>query len=201
LLEIAALLDNASTKCRERISSEFDRFGLEIVNFFIESINIPDEDLARVKKTLEDRAEFNLLGDERYTRKRSFDVLETGAGNSGTGGSLMGAGLGLGLGFGAVSTAGGLARQLEVSPATPAQVRCPKCEKQNPQGTRFCADCGEKLATEKLNCPSCQSENLPGAKFCHQCGIALSVRKCSQCGNEIPAGGKFCGNCGKSIEG
>lgn len=200
LLEISALLDNVSDVCREKIASEFDRFGLEMVNFFVESINIPEEDLARVKRTLEDRAEFNLLGDERYTRKRSFDVLETGAGNPGTSGELMGAGLGLGLGIGAGSAAGELARQLSFSPAVSGTVQCRKCCKSNPQGTRFCADCGEKLAGEKTTCPACQIENPVGAKFCHQCGITLAARNCAQCGHENPSGGKFCGNCGKGIE-
>lgn len=200
LLEIAALLDKTSAVCREKIAGEFDRFGLEVVNFFVESINIPDEDLARVKKTLEDRAEFNLLGDERYTRKRSFDVLETGAGNSGTGGELMGAGLGLGLGIGAASAAGELARQLRVSPPASGAVQCPKCSKPNTQGTRFCADCGEKLSVEKTTCTACHSENPAGAKYCHQCGVPLAARKCAHCGHENPPGGKFCSQCGKGLE-
>ena len=204
LLEIAALLDKASEICRGKIAGEFDRFGLEVVNFFVESINIPEEDLARVKKTLEDRAEFNLLGDERYIRKRSLDVMETGAGNSGTAGSMIGAGLGLGLGLGAGSAAGELAGQLRFSQPTggtvPGTVQCPKCSKPNQQGARFCHECGEKLPVENAICPACHSENIVGAKYCHQCGVSLAARKCPQCGHENPSGGKFCGNCGKGIE-
>lgn len=174
LLEIAALLDKASTVCREKISGEFDRFGLEVVNFFVESINVPDEDLARVKQILGDRAEFNLLGDDRYTRKRSFDVMETGAGNEGVSGAAMSAGLGIGLGFGVGSAAGDMARQIRTTPLEKAA--CP------------------------ASCPKCETVNLESAKFCHQCGTALAGRKCG-CGHEIQPGAKFCGNCGKGIEG
>jgi membrane protease subunit (stomatin/prohibitin family) len=204
LLDITALLDSISVACRERISSEFDRFGLEILNFFIESISIPDGDLARVKRILEDRAEFNLLGDDRYTRKRSFDVLETTAGNEGAGGAAMGTGLGLGLGLGAGSVAGGamadVTRQLRTSPPE-NKVKCPKCGVENNIDSKFCAACGEKMQIEKVSCPSCKAENPLGAKFCQICGVSFTGNKCAKCAHENAPGAKFCADCGSSLEG
>lgn len=199
LLDITALLELASNTCRERIAGEFDRFGLEVLNFYVESINIPPEDFAKLKKILEDRAEFNLLGDERYTRKRSFDVLETGAANPGSSGDAVGAGLGLGMGLGMGGAAGRMAQQLLVGAAASAAVRCGKCGTANPQGTRFCAECGGNLPGAGNPCPGCQTENPAGAKFCQQCGTTLAQRKCSKCGHENLTGGKFCGNCGEKL--
>jgi class 3 adenylate cyclase/tetratricopeptide (TPR) repeat protein len=48
---------------------------------------------------------------------------------------------------------------------------CPSCGAANPDGKRFCGDCGSPLAA---GCPSCGSENPPGNKFCGDCGAALT---------------------------
>src|SRR5207253_7168780 len=49
-----------------------------------------------------------------------------------------------------------------------------------------------------MNCPSCSSENPEGVKFCGECGAALQNR-CPQCGAENPPRFKFCGECGASL--
>jgi class 3 adenylate cyclase/tetratricopeptide (TPR) repeat protein len=48
---------------------------------------------------------------------------------------------------------------------------CPSCGAANPDGKRFCGDCGSPLAA---GCPSCGSENPPGNKFCGDCGAPLA---------------------------
>ena len=50
-------------------------------------------------------------------------------------------------------------------------MQCPKCRIENPDGRRFCRDCGAKLV---LACPNCQFENLPSDKFCGDCGHDLT---------------------------
>src|SRR5262245_54328644 len=47
---------------------------------------------------------------------------------------------------------------------------CPKCKTENPEGLKFCNECG---APFKTPCASCGFENAPAAKFCGQCGAAL----------------------------
>src|SRR5690349_18992057 len=44
-------------------------------------------------------------------------------------------------------------------------------------------------------CSKCGFENPEGMKFCGNCGAALAGR-CSRCGAENPAPFKFCGQCG-----
>ena len=51
-------------------------------------------------------------------------------------------------------------------------MQCPKCQFENPQGIKFCGECGAKL--EKL-CPSCNSSSPPNFKFCGECGHKLDV--------------------------
>jgi len=50
-------------------------------------------------------------------------------------------------------------------------MQCPKCSHENPEGAKFCGECGAKL--ERL-CPRCRSSNPPENKFCHQCGQSLA---------------------------
>ena len=49
-----------------------------------------------------------------------------------------------------------------------------------------------------MNCPSCQTANPDGAKFCFNCGAALALT-CIHCGASLPAGAKFCANCGTKV--
>jgi len=205
VLDITASIDTVSTLCRKRITSEFDRFGIEVVNFFIESINVPEEDIAKLRKMLEERAEFEVLGDERYTRKRSFDVLEKAASSEGTGGT-MGAGMGLGMGIGAGAAAGGIlsdvTRQMKVTPPEKVvgqTIKCSECGFENAAGAKFCSNCGAKLETQPIICPNCKKENLPGSKFCVNCGASLVKIKCPKCGFENQPGAKFCSNCGNKL--
>jgi predicted ATPase/class 3 adenylate cyclase len=49
-------------------------------------------------------------------------------------------------------------------------MKCPKCQFGNPEGMKFCGECGAKL--EKI-CPECNFSNPPNFKFCGQCGFDL----------------------------
>src|SRR5262245_10598767 len=48
---------------------------------------------------------------------------------------------------------------------------CAACGCENPDGAKFCIECGTPL---KNRCPSCKQENLPRAKFCAECGTPLA---------------------------
>lgn len=51
---------------------------------------------------------------------------------------------------------------------------CPGCGHENPPGTKFCQECGEKLMTAAAaKCPKCGLVNAPGTKFCGDCGTRL----------------------------
>ncbi len=49
-----------------------------------------------------------------------------------------------------------------------------------------------------MRCAKCNSENPEGGKFCHECGAQL-VRVCAQCGTPNPSTSKFCGECGARL--
>ncbi len=51
-------------------------------------------------------------------------------------------------------------------------MKCPRCQHDNREGRRFCAECGASLA---LACPACGFSNEPGEKFCGGCGAPLGA--------------------------
>jgi class 3 adenylate cyclase/tetratricopeptide (TPR) repeat protein/ribosomal protein L40E len=51
-------------------------------------------------------------------------------------------------------------------------MKCRKCHTENPDGRKFCRECGAKLV---LVCPKCGAENFPGDKFCGECGHNLRI--------------------------
>jgi class 3 adenylate cyclase len=51
-------------------------------------------------------------------------------------------------------------------------LNCAKCGHGNPAGTKFCGECGGRLATA---CVTCGAPNPPGNKFCGECGASLAA--------------------------
>ena len=49
-----------------------------------------------------------------------------------------------------------------------------------------------------MRCSKCNAENPEGKKFCADCGAALGAR-CLACGADSPLGKRFCGNCGAKL--
>ncbi len=49
-------------------------------------------------------------------------------------------------------------------------MRCSNCGTENPEGLKFCNQCGTPL---KARCANCGFDNAPGARFCGDCGVPL----------------------------
>lgn len=49
-----------------------------------------------------------------------------------------------------------------------------------------------------MRCPSCQNQNPDGVKFCGECGLAFGAR-CAACGAPNPSSNKFCFECGGAL--
>lgn len=78
---------------------------------------------------------------------------------------------------------------------------CAKCGAALPDGTKFCLECGEKVAPPVPDgmavCPSCGKTVVKG-KFCPECGFKFATA-CPKCGKEVPEGAKFCLECGGKL--
>jgi len=223
VLEISAYMSEISKHVEERIQPTFEEFGIRLLNFFIDSINIPDDDpaTARLKEALAKRAEMDILG-YTYQQERTFDTLEGAARNEGSGSAnVMGAGIGLGMGFGIGGAVGnqmsGLASQMNFAGAGMGAANgaagvaagagaytkgCPNCQTMNRQEAQFCASCGHHFAaaTPSANetaCSNCGKSFPKGAKFCMHCGDPNNA--CEKCGADNPEGAAVCVGCGHSF--
>ena len=101
IVQIAAHLDSLSEFCKEPIASEFSKYGLELVAFNFQSINVPttDPSYIKLKQIKEKAAELNVIGRDIYQYDKSMDVLKTAAGNEGAGAPIMQSGIGMGMGM------------------------------------------------------------------------------------------------------
>jgi len=211
ILEINAYVVEISKHIQGRLASSFLDNGIELNNFFIDSINIPEDDPAtlRLKEALAKKAEMDIIG-FTYQQERSFNTMEEAAGNPGNiGAGMMNTGLGLGMGFGLAGPAAEIVTRmtrsmsLDGSAGSPAvsgtsSKSCSSCGALNPADARFCTGCGQSLQpdpAEGSTCRSCSKPVVPGAKFCPYCGESLII-KCTGCGHELMPGQKFCAECG-----
>ncbi|MBI3564338.1 MAG: SPFH domain-containing protein [Elusimicrobia bacterium] len=150
LLEISAHLEEMSSGIQQKLEGEFVKYGVKLVNFFLNSVDVPEDDetVVRLKKALSDRAEVDILGD-KYQQKRSFDVLEKAAGNEGgVAGAGLTAGMGLGAGIGMGQMMGqtmGQMNQAAGAAGAAGAKFCAQCGKPLAAGVKFCAECGAKL--------------------------------------------------------
>ena len=164
-LEISTQLERLSEGVKEQIRPEFEKYGFNILNFFIQSINFPDEDFERINKILEDKAAFEIMGDGRYATKRSFDVYEGAANNqSGVAGMFVAGGMGLG----AAMNMGSAMNQTVGNPIKKEEMKyCVECGAQIAVSSKFCPQCGHDYRERVCECGR---KIVPGNKFCPECG-------------------------------
>ncbi len=202
-LEVTGYLDEISKDCEEAVKDEFDRFGAEVVNFYVETITPPKDEYDKLRTYKEELS----LGGDFYTQRRSLDIMANLAENNGAGG-LANAGAGLGMGLGFASQAGNMFQNvgeaMNISPngttpqgATNSGNACPHCGATNPVGQKFCGTCGKTMVVG-VQCSSCGKINPMGQMFCGDCGTKL-VKKCPSCGKENDPSQKFCGDCGTQL--
>lgn len=209
-LEITTYIDEISILCMNAINEEFERFGVEILNFYIESITPPKEDYEKLKAYKEELA----LGENFYTKRRSFDLLDKFAENPSTS-SIANAGLAVGMGFGissqienAYSNISTISNKnnssahnnvnasLEVNKSR--NKVCDNCNHIISDDMKFCSECGELVKKADV-CKSCGYELQAGAKFCQECGQKVQNYVCGVCNKENLEGAKFCQECGNKL--
>lgn len=183
IFSISAALMDLSNEIATEVSPVFEEYGIQLANFFVESVNVPEDDeaVSDLKKAMSEKARMNLMG-YNYQQQRSFDTMEKMAEASGEGGgnSLLGTGVGLGAGFGLGGAVGQMASKMAQnlnpegtpSQSSPQKAFCPECGKPYEPGSRFCPSCGKPLSQI---CSQCQAELAPGMNFCPKCGTQVKA--------------------------
>ncbi|MDR0355765.1 MAG: SPFH domain-containing protein [Deltaproteobacteria bacterium] len=208
ILEINAYLEELAEHVRERVKPVLEEYGIELVNFYINDVSVPESDPAvvQLKAALAKKAEMDIIG-YNYQQERTFDTLEGAATNPGSGqAGMMGAGLGLGMGLGVGGAFGGQFGNMAQALNTGGGTRCPNCQAVVPDGKRFCPDCGQALASGQVSppptqtmvkCDKCGTMMSRDSLFCPNCGDPYNP--CPNCGKDLPAGTIKCSDCGAMI--
>ncbi|UQZ33075.1 antifreeze protein type I [Paenibacillus sp. PK3_47] len=212
VLEINAYIAEISKHIQGRLAAAFLDCGIELNNFYIDSINIPDDDPAtiRLKEALAKKAEMDIIG-FTYEQERSFDTIEEAAGNPGNiGAGMMNAGMGMGMGLGFAGPAADIVNRVmrgmgdsRVTVSSSQSKMC-SCGTFHTPEAKFCSGCGRSFEQERAGsgtgtyqtCGHCGQQMAPEAKFCTNCGES-AVRKCAGCGTDLKPGQKFCAECGR----
>lgn len=203
ILEINAYISEIGEELEKKLKPEIDKYGIELVNFFVMSIEAPEDDSAviKLKEALSKRAEMDIVGYD-YTTARSFDTLESAAKNEGSGSNLMNAGIGLGIGLGVGGQFGNqmssVASKIDttISNKNNQTIKCDKCGSEIEENQKFCPECGAKIGNFCRECGAKLAKK--GQRFCPECG-ASQVFICPKCKKEIDETSKFCPECGEKI--
>jgi len=203
-LEINAYLLELSDHLREAMIPIFDEYGIRLINFNINNINVPEDDpgVVKLKEALAKRAEMDIVG-FTYAQERSFDTLEGAATNPGQSQvGIMGAGLGLSLGAGIggamSSQMGQITQNLNMSNTK----KCQNCNNDTDPTARFCPHCGNDTNAPRSIGKSCMHCNAiihnDRSRFCPECGESLT-KSCPRCNSPINGSPRFCPECGESM--
>lgn len=93
VLDLAANYNELSSFIRGRLGPEFEGYGLEITQFLVENVSLPEE----VEKMLDKRTSMGVVGDmQKFTQFQTASAIPDAAKNPG---GLAAAGVGLGLGM------------------------------------------------------------------------------------------------------
>jgi membrane protease subunit (stomatin/prohibitin family) len=98
MLDLPARFDEIGGAARVRVADDFAKYGLELVDFFINAITPPEE----VQKAIDARSSMGAIGDLRaFTMYQAANSMAKMAeqGGGGAGGNAMGMGMGAGFGM------------------------------------------------------------------------------------------------------
>lgn len=125
ILDVNTQLIDMSAFCQQQLNQSFAKYGIELVDFNIMSINVPQDDpsIVKLKEAKDTAARLRVTGRDVYQMERSFDVMEKAAENPGAGGQMMAMGAGLGAGMGMGAALGNMAANtINTNPQTPPPV-------------------------------------------------------------------------------
>jgi len=203
ILQLPKQYDEIGVAVKTRLQEDFRRYGLELIDFFINAITPPPE----VQRMIDERSSMAAVGNlDDFMKFKAAKALGDAATGVGAGGGQAAGGLGVGLGAGlGLMLPGMIYQTLRPEDADPQRIRergtvnCPECHGEVPLTARFCPSCGHQLVVAN-KCPHCGKNVTAQAKFCPACGVNLRAAiTCPHCNTPVPPGTKFCTNCGEAI--
>jgi membrane protease subunit (stomatin/prohibitin family) len=146
VFDLPAIYDEMGTALVEKLSPEFEKYGLGLGDFFITSITPPEE----VQQMVDSQAGMKLAGDmAAYMQYKAARSLGDGDGQGGgAAGGMVEAGAGLGIGMMLPSMMNQQQQQQQQQPSAVGNTTVITA-------ASFCTKCGRGLRDEDLFCGGC----------------------------------------------
>jgi membrane protease subunit (stomatin/prohibitin family) len=199
LVNLPRYYDEMAVAVKTRLSDDFGKYGMALVDFFINRITPPED----VQKMIDDRAGMAAVGDlDGYLKFKAAKAMGDAATNGGAGAGDAAGGMGVGIGAGlGMMIPGMLYKVLNGGKrdGSAGGVNCPACHGEVALDSRFCPHCGQQLVVMR-KCPRCERPVMAHATFCGGCGVNLAAElHCRSCHAKLPAGTRFCFSCGEAV--
>lgn len=198
---------------KEQLIPIFIDYGIDVLQFNIESITVPDEDFEAVKRAKERNTARRIEGISIH-EENQYDILRTAAGNTGAMGSMSGAvgGFMMGGAFGgsiadmarsAFNNSGGGDGENHTQPVKIGNTNAGPFDVAGFMSnyTKKDSDNEQDGETQTANINESIGADVPktstGCKFCNNCGhpLALGAKFCDECGTKVLSN-NVCSNCG-----
>lgn len=186
IIGICSRQEEVADMVTPQLQPVFDEYGIRLVNFYIEALDIANDDsrktleAARTKRATTqieaegEKARLETLG-ITWAQSESASIMHDAAKNEGSG--MVGAGVGLGFGVAAGAGIYNMANQTltpldggQQQQASSVQTTKCSCGAVIPVSSKFCPNCGTKI---NQFCPNCGHQLQPGMKFCSECGSKI----------------------------
>ena len=196
--------DELGVATKTRLADDFHRYGLELIDFFINAITPPED----VQRMIDEKSSMAAVGDlNAFLKFKAAKAMgdaakqpDTGAAGSAAAGMGLGVGAGLGMMlpgmlFKVLKEEDGTLEKIAAS----GVVNCPKCHAEVPLSARFCQSCGHQMVAVS-KCLHCGKDLPAEARYCMVCGKKVGEAwVCGKCKATLPEGTKFCNQCGEKV--
>lgn len=170
VLDIPAKYRELADVIKNSLKDDFDKLGIELVNFVVENVSLPEE----VEKAIDQRSSLGALGGHlnEFTQYQTAQAIKDAANNPNGGAGLAGMGVGIGAGVAMGGAMMNSVNQPQTQQVPNSNAICANCKSPLTAGSKFCSNCGRPVSTTKF-CTNCGAQLNADAKFCSKCGKAL----------------------------
>ncbi len=158
IFDLPKVYDELAMGLKARVSDDFAKYGIELVDLFLGAITPPEE----VQKVIDERAGMAAAGDlNAYMKFKAAKAIGDAAQATGGDGGAVGAGMGVGVGAGIGMMLPNMMREAMATPtpgtapAPPAAAAVAPAAGAAGAVAAFCMNCGTRLPAEAKFCPAC----------------------------------------------
>ena len=196
IFDLPKQYDELGLEIKQKVSNEFSKYGMELLDFYVTSITPPDE----VQKMIDEKSSMKAVGDlDKFLKYSLAKAMSSGDNSAGQTGAGLGMAAGVGLMVPSMLSGAFSADEKNLATEKIPTVTCPDCGIDTPQNSRFCYKCGHQMVSAN-RCADCGTDMAVDANFCQACGKKLGEKTpCGKCGAKLPPGSKFCTDCGEEL--